>query len=103
MSTKTSAGSPLERIDTSFANYVKRREEESGKHRTGGVPDYGFALDYELRKKLDAIPHFKTISKKILSTLVTRQIQIYNQSGLAVGPDQYPKIYQMGVDCAHTL
>lgn len=69
----------------------------------GSVPDYAFALDYELRSKLDKIPHFLSLCKKITSTIETREMQKINQSALKVGPNQFPQIYQMGVDCAHRL
>lgn len=95
--------SPLDGIDTSFAHYVEKRREDAGKHMVGSVPDYAFSLDYELRRRLDRIPHFYSVCKKINATIETREIQIYNQQAVAVGPNQYPEIYQMGVDCAHKL
>ena len=95
--------SPVRHIDTSFANYVRRRKAETQAHTIDGIPDYAFALDYELKKRLNQIPHFQSICKKICSTIESREIQIYNQQALAVGPTQYPEIYQMGVDCAHRL
>lgn len=95
--------SPLKNMDISFAAYVRRREAAGSAHMEGGVPDYAFALDSELRKKLMQIPGLYTIGKKVLNTHVSREIQIINQQGLAVGPDQFPDIYRMGVDCAHRL
>lgn len=99
----TTKRSPLRRIDTSFSDYVAKRKNSEFLHIDGGVPDYAFALDYELRQRLNQIPHFQSVCKKISATIETRQIQIYNQKSLAVGPNQYPEIYQMGVDCAHIL
>lgn len=95
--------SPLRHIDTSFANYVARRKASESAHMVGGIPDYAFALDYELRSKLMQIPHFHSICKKINATLETREIQFFNQKALAVGPNQFPDIYRMGTDCAHRL
>ena len=95
--------SPLKNIDTSFASYVQRREAAQNAHMEGGVPDYAFAMDYELRKKLLQIPGLFTIGKKLTNTFVARKIEEINQEGIAVGPDQFPEIYQMGVDCAHRL
>lgn len=100
---KDNAFSPLDNIDTSFINYVLRRKENEKMHQVDGVADYAFALDYELREKLMKIPHFYSICKKITSTLVAREIQLLNQQALAVGPNQFPEIYNMGVDCAHRL
>lgn len=95
--------SPLQHIDTSFQHYVTKRIASEKQHLKEGIPDYAFSMDYELREKMKKIPYFYSISKKISSTYVARQIQITNQSGIAVGPKQFPEIYQMGVDCAHRL
>lgn len=95
--------SPLINIDTSFHNYVSKRTREKDIHMKGSVPDYAFSLDNELRARLDKIPGFFSLCKKITATQTSRMMQIYNQQGLLVGPNQYPEIYQMGMDCAHRL
>lgn len=95
--------SPLRHIDTSFASYVARRKSAESEHMAGGVPDYAFALDYELRSQLMKIPYFHSICKKINATLETREAQFFNQKAVAAGPNQFPDIYKMGVDCAHRL
>lgn len=95
--------SPVKEIDTSFEHYVAKRKKETDIHMNGTVPDYAFDLDYELRTKLDGIPHFHSICKKISSTRETREMQVINQSGMQTGPNQFPEIYQMGVECAHRL
>lgn len=97
------ATSPLDKIDISFTHYVDRRKAAENQHMVNGIPSYAFALDYELREKLKSIPGFYSISQKICGTIVARQIQLANQQGLAVGPDQFPEIYKMGVDCAKRL
>lgn len=94
---------PLANIDTSFFHYVERRKNVAQAHMENGIPDYAFALDYELRAKILKIPHFYSISKKITETMVAQEMQKMNQEGLAVGPNQYPDIYQMGVECAKRL
>lgn len=95
--------SPIRTINTSFENYVTRRKRELGAHMNGTVPDYAFSLDYELRKKLDQIPGFYSLCKKVTSTIENRQMQLINQRAMQVGPNQFPEIYQMGVECAHRL
>lgn len=95
--------SPLVGIDTSFRNYVARRKNTEQQHMENGIPDYAFALDYELRKKLTQIPHFEGICRKVGETMVAREIQILNQQALAVSANQFPEIYKMGADCAHRL
>lgn len=100
---ETYTESPLKNIDTRFSSYVQRRQQAESAHMEGGVPDYAFALDYELRRNLMQIPGLFTVGKKLTSTVVARKIEEINQKGVAVGPDQFPEIYQMGVDCAHRL
>lgn len=95
--------SPLRHIDTSFEHYVAKRRRTEADHMEGGIPDYAFDLDYELRAKLMKIPHFHTLCRKITATIETREIQLFNQKALAVGPAQFPEIYRMGTDCAHRL
>lgn len=95
--------SPLDGIDASFSNYVAEKKRTANIHMNGSVPDYSFSLDYELRTKLEQIPHFYTFCKQVTSTYETRQMQIINQSGIKVGPAQYPEIYQMGLECSSRL
>lgn len=95
--------SPLDSIDVSFSNYVAMRKREESLHMEDGVPDYAFDLDYELRRRMEQIPHFTGLCKKISATIETRAIQIYNQQAVAVSPEQYGEIYSMGTDCAKRL
>lgn len=95
---------PLRGMDSSFRNYVDRQKFAEKAHLDGkGLPDYAFAADYALRKKLDSIPQFYQLSKKIAATYASRQLQIINQTALAVGPNQFPEVYEMGRDCAKRL
>lgn len=96
--------SPLHSMRCDFKGYVRQRKAAESRRMSGnGLPDYAYAPDYEYRKKLDAIPQFYQIAKKICGTYASRQLQIINQSGLLVGPEQYPDVYQIGCDCARTL
>lgn len=95
--------SPLSLIDTSFENYVRKRQYNADSHLHHGVPDYAFALDYELRNKLMQIPHLYTLAKKFSATYTANEIQMLNQRGIRVSPEHFGDIYQMGVDCAKTL
>lgn len=95
--------SPLKGMNISFSDYVAQKAREDSAHMTGGIPDYAFALDYELREKLNKIPHFNSLCKKIMATVETRETQYFNQTALAAGPYQYPEIYEMGLDCAKRL
>lgn len=95
--------SPLDALDTSFRNYVTKRQNREAIHMENGMPDYAFALDYEIRYRLDKIPGFRSLCKRICSTLETRQIHLFNQKAVAVGPNQYSDIYKMGKECADRL
>ena len=95
---------PLSAINTSFHNYVLERKKAEKFHMDGnGLPDYAFALDYELRKKLDAIPNFYEISRKVAATYVSRELQLINQEAIAVTPKQFSEVYSIGQDCANIL
>ncbi len=98
------AYSPLNSIDCSFENYMTRRKMMDAHRMDGnGIPDYAFAMDYECRKKLDSIPRFYDTAKTITGTYVSRMTHQYTRTSLAVGPTQFPDIYQMSCDCARTL
>ena len=47
--------SPLSLIDTSFDRYVKMRQASAQEHMDGGVPDYSFALDEQMRKRVSLL------------------------------------------------
>lgn len=95
---------PLRNISVDFQGYVERRKRMNEIKLDGnGLPNYAFAMDYELRKKLDSIPGLYDIGKKIVGTYVTRQTQIMNMNALRVGPDQFPDVYEIACDCAEKL
>ncbi|MEY8337146.1 M48 family metallopeptidase [Lachnospiraceae bacterium 62-35] len=95
---------PLQGMPFGFQDYVKRRKSmENSKLSGNGLPDYAFSMDFELRKKLDAIPQLYNIGKKICGTVASRCMQEYNRAALLVGPDQFPDVYQIGCDCARRL
>lgn len=95
---------PLERMNVSFPDYVRGRKLAESKQMDGnGLPNYAYAMDYALRRKLDAIPGLYSLGRKICGTYVTRQTKLYNIHALKVGPTQFPEVYQMGCDCARIL
>ncbi|MCH5248958.1 MAG: M48 family metallopeptidase [Lachnospiraceae bacterium] len=99
-----SVTSPLIGMDCSFENYLTRRKMIDAHRMDGhGIPNYAFAMDYECRKKLDSIPRFYDTAKTITSTYLTRTVHEYTRSSMAVGPTQFPEIYQISCDCARTL
>lgn len=96
--------SPIEDMDWSFRTYLNRRISENARHITGDdVPDYAYGMDYELRKKLDAIPGLHSLATKLYVTLATSALQELNRTAVAVTPTQFPDIYDIGCDCARRL
>lgn len=98
------ASTPLEGINTSFADYVKTKKAMLSTHMSGnGLPDYAYAMDYEYKKKLDAVPGlFKTLKRWIIPA-IQREYQNYLKKGVKVSPNQFGEIYQMTCDCAKIL
>lgn len=95
---------PVKHLNVSFSDYIKNKKiKESGKMDGNGIPNYAYAMDYELRKKLDAIPHLYSMGKKIGATWVAREIKRFNMLAVKVGPTQFPDVYQIGCDCARIL
>lgn len=96
--------SPLTGLDCSFENYLARRKMIDAHRMDGnGIPGYAFAMDYECRKKLDSIPRFYETAKLITSTYLSRTIHEYTRKSMAVGPTQFPEIYQISCECARIL
>ena len=96
--------SPLVDLDYHFESYLKKRKAYLSKHMQGnGLPDYAYKMDMEYRKKLDSIPGVYDAAKKIGSTMVAQEMQKANLSYLAVGPEQFPEIYQIACNCAKKL
>ncbi len=95
---------PLRKMDYSFPHYLNERKNSINSHMQGnGLPDYAYSEDYNLRKQLDAIPHLYEIGYNICSTYASRTIQELNMYALAVGPKQFPEIYEIGKECARRL
>lgn len=95
--------SPVDTINCSFSQYLDRRKDVAADHLNGTVPDYCFNLDLEYRKILDSIPGLYAFAKKIVGTYTSIRLREVNMSGLAVGPNQFSDVYQIGCDCARIL
>ena len=94
---------PTDDIDISFSNYLNERNTRLEKHMEGGVPDYAFAGDYATRQKLHSFPGFFKIGKILTSQYVPQIMQQMNMNAARVGPNQFPKIYEMTRHCAELL
>lgn len=98
------ANTPLEGINPSFSDYVKKKRAMLSTHMSGnGLPDYAYCMDYEYRKKLDSIPGLYKNLHRLLVPEIQRAYQYYNMNGVKVSPSQFGEIYQMGCDCAKIL
>ncbi|MBE6742173.1 MAG: M48 family metallopeptidase [Ruminococcaceae bacterium] len=100
----TLANTPLEDINCNFAEYVKQKKMALSTHMSGnGLPDYAFSMDFEYRKKLDAVPGlFKNLRRCLMPT-IQKEYNKYLMSGVKATPAQFSEIYQMGCDCAKIL
>lgn len=96
--------SPIANIDWSFGTYLNQRVSKNARHITGDdVPDYAFGQDYEFRKKLDSIPGLHSLATKYSILTNSQFTQLLNRSGMAVGPTQFPEVYDIACDCARRL
>ncbi len=94
---------PTETIDVSFSSYIKDRKMKTELHMEGGIPDYAYGPDFALRQKIKAIPGIFPLFKAITNQYVPYIKQQTNLQSLKVGPNQFPDIYEMVVDCARRL
>ncbi len=98
------ADSPLANFDYSFAHYLQKRKARISSGMDGnGIPNYAYKPDYDLRKKLDSMPGLFNAARNITATYASRYLQQENMKSLAVGPHQFPEVYQIGCDCAKKL
>ena len=103
-STQNLMYTPLEDLDYRFTHYLDMKKAQLAKRMGGnGLPNYAYKMDYEYRKRLDAVPGLVSFAKKLCATTVPQQLHTYNMSGIAVGPDQFPEIYKMVRECADVL
>jgi len=95
---------PLEGLDYSFKTYLAQRKAENTRHMDGNaIPDYAYGMDYELRKKLDSIPGFFKLSRKLVATQASLTLQEINQNAVCATPTTFPDVYEIGCECARRL
>jgi len=103
MTGETARINPTQTLNVSFSAYANKRKTEAGKHLTGGIPDYAYGVDYEMMRKINAIPGAYKLLKALASSLVPIEKQKCNLNNLRVGPTQRPEIYKMAEECADKL
>jgi len=100
LSTRTN---PTGEIDVSFQDYVRQRRSVSDAHMVGKAPDYAYGSDFVLQQKIRAIPGFYQLAKTIGSVYIPQEKQKLARSATRVGPNQFPELHEMVVDCARRL
>jgi Zn-dependent protease with chaperone function len=94
---------PTDIIDVSFSHYTSDRKAVTDAHLENGIPDYAYGQDFILRQKMKAIPGLFPLFKAITSSIVPYEKQMTNLECLKVGPNQFPDIYEIAVNCARKL
>lgn len=98
-----SSRNPTEEMNVSFSGYVAKRKIMTEAHMDGAIPDYAYRPDLAFRQRLNSIPGFDRFAKAVTNTYVPAYRQSLNMECLRVGPNQYPDIYEILVDCARRL
>jgi hypothetical protein len=91
---------PTDQVDLDFSAYVAAREQQLSRHLLSGVPDYGFSLDHQLRRRMAAMGPMRALAEAYAAAAVPLQKQLYQIKGIAIGPRQYPELYAMAEACA---
>ncbi len=94
---------PTANLNLDFGAYLEARKREAAAHLVNGVPDYGFALDRQLRQQLAALPLIRQLAQSLAALAIPLQKQIYHMDGVAVGPHQYSEIFEVAEECARRL
>jgi Zn-dependent protease with chaperone function len=94
---------PTDIVSVDFKAFAASRQIARAAHMPGGVPDYSFGVDRELRTNLTAIPALRSIAQMIVRSHEPLMQQMHLMDGIAVGPDQFPEIFRMGERCAERL
>lgn len=103
MDTIRSQTNPIAGIQADFGAYAEKMKRKDDAHRINGIPDYAFSMDWRLREQIRKLPCFYALSKRVAVHDEARQRQVKTASALQVGPNQFPEIYEMALDCAKRL
>ncbi len=94
---------PTNNINVNFASYLEGRKSTINAHMVNGIPDYAFDLDMTLRQKINAIPGALPFFTALTSQYAPFFRQETNLKALKVGPNQFPDIHNIVVECARRL
>jgi len=90
-------------VDLDFGFFVKQREDMARAHYDGRATDYCFSLDRQMRQRMSSIPGLELAVKGLSNFALAYQKQLLSLQGVAVGPKQFPRIYNIVQDCAERL
>jgi Zn-dependent protease with chaperone function len=96
-------GNPTRAVDLDFDGWLQARDRKLDAHVVDGIPDYAFHLDWQIRRRLEAVPALRLLVQALLAGQSALRRVILEQDGVAVGPKQLPQIHAMGMDCAERL
>jgi Zn-dependent protease with chaperone function len=94
---------PTRSIDLGFERYLAVRKADLGRHLVDGTPDYTFDLDRELLRDLSTFAPVRWAAQSLTSFAIPLYRQLLYMGAVAVGPDQFPRVYGMAEHCARTL
>ncbi|MFV9505784.1 MAG: M48 family metallopeptidase [Oscillochloridaceae bacterium umkhey_bin13] len=94
---------PTAAIELDFSRYITEQDEHFAARSTNGIPNYAFALDAQLRQKIAKVRPVRDLAKAITALNAPLAKQQHLFEGVAVGPNMYPRIHQMGEECARQL
>ena len=57
---------PTAIVDLDFKHYLQSRDRDLSSHKVGGIPDYAFSLDRELRQQIMAMAPVRAIALSLV-------------------------------------
>ncbi|MCL2054545.1 MAG: M48 family metalloprotease [Oscillospiraceae bacterium] len=94
---------PLLEIDLSFSAYLSARTRSFKEHVLDGKLDYAFDADFSLRQKINGMPGWAKIHKKLVNTDIPNKYKSVFKSSSAASPLLYPNAFDAALACAAHL
>lgn len=94
---------PTRSVPVDFRGYVSQRSRHRDKHMIDGCPNYSFATDNRLRRKLAAVGPMRVLARLLVRAREPYIQQLLLMKAIAVGPNQLPHIFALGQQCARRL
>jgi len=91
-------------MDFDFLSYVeKERAPTSGRDDSTGFGEYAFAGDIRVLRKLQRMKPVRLVAQAAVRFWRSMEKNELLGTGVKVSRRQYPRLYDMVVECAHTL